>query len=491
VQTEQIIKRSVVGAKWVLGLSLVVVPLSYATNIILGRIGSEMLGLYGVVLIFISVITTFFFLGGNQVLVKFLPGIVEQDRIGFVLTYSVIVLSLGLLLVFALQLNPRLLTYLLKQQAVALQLWSYFLLLVPIILVLQICLATLQARMEITWMTITGKLPAVLTFLGFAVLSFLWREVFRINGASIIGAVFLVSYLAAVILAIYQVYISFVRPVPFRPKFSLPPGFWYFVAVVHLSTLLVFVLDNFDQAVILWSLDIEQLGLYRAALVTGYFVRWIPLTLMQIVFPLLSNLLAGQETFVLQEAYEKIIRYSGIVTGAVALVVVSFARQVLALFGTDYVSAATAMGILAMVYALSSASTVNSSAIVASGHVGWGLLSGVVGSVLQILVSLLLIGQLGLLAAALGKAGNLLCITILNGWFVWHRLKLTVDRRVLWLFLIEFLLTAIALVTAPRGAELLLLRNMLLGAVFCYTLFRLKLVNKQDYQQARRLLFPN
>ena len=83
METEQILKSSVVGARWTLGLSLAVIPLSYGTNIILGRTSPEALGTYGFLTVLISVVATFFMFGGSQVIVKFLPQLESEKRSAF------------------------------------------------------------------------------------------------------------------------------------------------------------------------------------------------------------------------------------------------------------------------------------------------------------------------------------------------------------------------------------------------------------------------
>ncbi|GAG75618.1 unnamed protein product, partial [marine sediment metagenome] len=65
MNTDEIIQKSISGAKWTVILSIVAMPLGYAINIILGQISPEALGIYGLLSIFILSVTTFILFGGS------------------------------------------------------------------------------------------------------------------------------------------------------------------------------------------------------------------------------------------------------------------------------------------------------------------------------------------------------------------------------------------------------------------------------------------
>lgn len=68
-----IIEKSISGIKWTFVLSPLGVIATYGTTVLLGRLGAEVLGIYGVFLIALTLASTFLFYGGSNVVINFLP----------------------------------------------------------------------------------------------------------------------------------------------------------------------------------------------------------------------------------------------------------------------------------------------------------------------------------------------------------------------------------------------------------------------------------
>ena len=82
--------------RWTLWLSLLALPFSYGTNILLARLGPEALGTFGVLNTYIGIVFVFFFLGGCAVPFRFLPALTPDKRSSFLASYSLVIL-IGLL----------------------------------------------------------------------------------------------------------------------------------------------------------------------------------------------------------------------------------------------------------------------------------------------------------------------------------------------------------------------------------------------------------
>ena len=481
METERILKSFVVGAKWTLGLSLVVIPLSYGTNIILGRISPEALGTYGFLAVLSSVVATFFMFGGNQVIVKFLPELESEKKSAFLFSYAVLTFGVAVVLLSLAFLSPAMLAYLTRSE-IDVRFLTYLWVLVPIVLIQQISLAVLQAWMEIKWMSIVRKLTPVLNFLCFLALVLFLRDYFAKHVFLAIIGVVTASNVISLLVAGYQAWTKVIRQIERHLQVFFPQGFWYFAAIVHLSTVVIFILDNFDQAFVANRLDLSELGLYRASLVTAQFVRWIPLVLTQIMLPLFSNLLANREEQYIRVVYARLTRYGTLGTSAVALILILFSRQVLGLFGEMYAAGSSVLIILAGVFVLSSISTVNSSVIVATGRVGWGIVSGLIGSALQILLSLMLVEPMGLDGIAIAKVSNLLCITALNALFVLRVFGLRPERRVMMVLAMDLVAVLLAQWIVPPTLPLIMARNLALLAGFSYLVWRSGAITRDDYR---------
>ncbi len=84
------------------GFSLIA---GYGTNVLLARMGAATLGFYGLLLLIVSLINTFFVLGGSNVIVNFLPKIEGPQKREFLGSYAVLIVAfssccLGVFLLF-------------------------------------------------------------------------------------------------------------------------------------------------------------------------------------------------------------------------------------------------------------------------------------------------------------------------------------------------------------------------------------------------------
>jgi O-antigen/teichoic acid export membrane protein len=334
--------------------------------------------------------------------------------------------------------------------------------------------------MEIKWMSITNRLTPVLNLFFFLALTLFLRGYFAKHVFLAIIAVVIGSNVISLLLGVYQAWTKVIRQIALRVQVFFPPGFWYFATIVHLSTMVIFILDNFDQAFIVSRFDLSALGLYRASLVTAQFVRWMPLVLTQTMLPLFANLLANREEQYIRAAYERVTRYSILATSGVALTLILFSQQILCFFGEAYIAGSSVLAILSSAFILSAVSTVNSSMIVATGRVGWGITSGLIGSAVQIFLSLVLIDRLGLNGIAIAKVSNLLCITTLNALFVLWAFGLKPESKVMMILAMDLVAILLAQWVVPPTLPLVMARNLALLAGFSYLVWRLGAITRAD-----------
>src|SRR5262245_36494345 len=83
-------ERLASGMRWTLWLSLFTAPCGYASSIILARVSPEAIGTYGLLSLYVGVTSVFLFLGGPAVAIKFIPEIVPERRISFLLSYFLV-----------------------------------------------------------------------------------------------------------------------------------------------------------------------------------------------------------------------------------------------------------------------------------------------------------------------------------------------------------------------------------------------------------------
>lgn len=464
MQNREALNSFILGTRWMLMLSVLTLPVSYLNSLLLGRIAPKALGLYGL-LVVLSSITALLMFGGSQTLIKFLPSIPSNQRVSFVLTYGLLACGLVAPLLIAIGIKPPLLSFLVGRPLDPGTV-RYLLPFVPLILLTNLSRTILQARMEIKWMTIAGKLVPIASLAGFSTLFAFRRYVPDEQLGEVILLIFCAAHLVSLLLAAYHIYARFIKVEPFHIALFLPSGFWSFGLMINLSMIVVIILDNFDQALIFSQFEIGQLGIYRASLTTAELIRWVPVLLMRSLLPLFSHLLANNQQDQIKLTYRRMIKYNMLATSAIALIIVLFSHEILSLFGAEYTQAESILVLLAGSFVLSGISTINSSFIVATGRVELGLVSGVIGSLLQIVTSLMLIGPLGMEGAAIGKVLNLGCITVLEVWFVNRIADLKLDRESIGLLGTVLLAVLVSRFTRPESTVFILARNAVFLGVF-------------------------
>lgn len=72
--------RIFVGMRWTVWLSILALPFSFGTNVILARIGPEAIGTFGLLAVYISIVAAFLYLGSDSVIIKFIPELAAERR---------------------------------------------------------------------------------------------------------------------------------------------------------------------------------------------------------------------------------------------------------------------------------------------------------------------------------------------------------------------------------------------------------------------------
>ena len=460
MNTNEIIQKSISGAKWTVILSIVAIPLSYITNILLGRVSSEALGIYGLLNIFILSIITFILFGGDNVIIKNLPEIDKDKKVSFLRSYILIVFLIAIFAIGLIYIYPQILEFIFGQ-ALPLNMLKYLIIFIPIIILYSVFDFTLNGLMEIKTSTIIRNVIICGNFIVFSILFLFCKDFFREHLWAIIWGLSFVFYILLGLLAlfltakkmkvtslkksIYQNYDrrcslvdderevascesswSFRIVSKLKNKFWLPKGFWSFALFVHLSTIVYFASDKMDQLFILNCLSITELGLYYAALQTAKLIRFIPLLVGGVLLPTFSNLLASNEIGLIQRGYQKTVKFNTLMIVPVALLCIFFSQEIMGLFGKEYIEKYSVLVALAFFYSTTSISVVNNSLIIAKGRAGIYFLGGTIKTVFGFIVMLLLFDRLGVLGLAIGKGASLILWQVITTIIVTKSLRMDI-----------------------------------------------------------------
>ncbi len=412
MELNEIKQKSISGAKWSIIFSVISLPLAYGTNIILGRIGPGVLGTYGVIIIFVSMVTTFILFGGETVLVKYLPEVGNPRQMSLIIGYLALSIAIATPFMLGLYFYPQVINFLLQNE-IEPNLLRYLLLLIPVIILQHIVIFSLNGLMEIKLSVLSQR---ILTFGNFCVFSLFFlfsKNFFTSNYQSIIwitySGLLLLTTIAAIFFLIKRLQEIKVK---WELKPYLPKGFWRFALFIHASTLLTFAYDKTDQVFVLNYLSISELGLYLAVLQTAMFIRLTPQILGQVMLPTFSNLLAMHEIKMIQKGYNTVAKYNVLVSVPIALVCIFFSHQILAMFGPKFEGSHKVLVILSFFFGLGTMGQVNASLIMARGKTGLYFLNSSIQIGFQVIATLLLVQNFGSFGVAIAKGGGLLLAEI-------------------------------------------------------------------------------
>lgn len=415
MKIKEIKQKSVSGAKWAVILSIIALPLSYITTILLGRVSEEALGIYALLNVFITFVTTFILLGGSNIIIKYLPELKQENKLRFLKSYLFIVIIVTILAMVSIYIFPEILTFIIGQ-ATSSNVIIYLTFFIPIIVFYSIFDYVLNGLIEIKTSTLIKQLFVLGNFIIILFLFLFYREYFMENSFFIILGLFLIFYSFMGIMSFYfclkammkkDSLKSFHRDNSFLnfpiPKFYFPKGFWKFLIFVHLSTILVFAYDKVDQLFLIANLNISELGFYYAALQTAMLIRYVPTAIGGILLPTFSNMIASKDDAIIPKYYYYIVKYNTLMTVFAALVCIFFSKEILSIFGSSYVDGYLIVVILGTFFLVSSIGTVSPSIIIAKGSVKLYFINSFIQIFFQIVFMIFLFSKIGIIGLAISK----------------------------------------------------------------------------------------
>lgn len=434
--------KSISGFRWTTVISGSALLCGYLTNILLGRVSPETLGVYGLVVISTSIVLTFLVFGGGNVLTSYLPGLVVEYKAVFLRSYSLIVFVFAAVMLLLLAFFPVPITWLYRNMPPQ-QVLYYIVLLAPIMIVIALTTATLKAELHITAAVLIENGYRLGLFLLVLLVVVFFPSVLAGNYQIFVPGLVLASYMLAMLFGLSRLskLLGGLRSLLVaKPGFWLPSGFWGFVVPFHIGTIFFFFNEHGDQLLVAALLDVSSIGLYRAALVTAAFVKIIPSMIASVSYQLMCNLFAHRAEATLRRVYMTNVIGSLMVSGLVGSIIIVLSMPLLVLFGGTYVSASqTTLKVMAIGWALAfPIDSLSAAALTTWRHtkavaIIFGCAAG-----LYFLLGWVLIPILGLLGAALAVALNRLLLAVIMTLAMIRLTPLRLSRSVYGMILIEF-----------------------------------------------------
>ena len=399
---EALMRRIDRGVRVTFLLSVLAMPVSYLAQIVLARGSQDAVGIYGGILLWAGFVQSFFYLGGNAVLIKFLPEISPDRRFPFLISYSGMILGFTLLGVLLFTLVPYLSNTVLGH-AMGNFLFALLLVIALVNIYQQIILSSLKACLELvkaqilTRVTTIGYLLAFSTFLIFA------KPWFLKHLLILIAAVHIVVVLVPLLLGMYFLKRN-LRPDWGSLRWHLPRGFWRFTLMTQISSVVNFFSSRFDQILVLIYASISGLGIYFVMAQLAAAIQLISGFFLESMLPALINILAQAGRDAARSAYYRGARLNQVIVTSTALMLLCFHSVILSTFGAQYPAHWQVLVVLVLFSGINSLGTLNAYLLTGTGKVD-----------LVVICQALQVGTFVVLFQILGGKNSLLSLALAQG----------------------------------------------------------------------------
>lgn len=488
-QREEILKRTFNGAKWMLYLSASALVAGFCTNVLLGRLGPETLGFYSLLMLIVSMIQTFFVFGAANVLVQYIPNLTPGLRPKFILTYSIIVFTVGFLFLGICLAFPAVMQFVFRQE-LHIPIGMYMAILVPLLLAQVLVWATLQADLQGSVFALSQNSVSWFYFANIGLLLACGFLNPTSNSTSYIFGAVVLSNVFALAIGAFYLRREYFRIGNISDGWFLPQGFWRFTLALHFGTLFNFIISNAAPVFILRELGLRELGYFRAASVFAGFVSWIPSVFDKSFYPSFTNLVSkGLPT---DEVYSRFSRLNAMSSGLVALVILLFTRELLSVFGKEFGEGAYfLLTMLSAGYVISTPFImINFALITAHMKTPHTMIVYALGAGAGILLYSTLVPQFGLHGIAVAFIALQVLMFLLSWALTWHYTRSPFPGRA---FLITLCVVCVGLVGARFFGSVSITNVTIklgLAGMFFTMLLVTKLVTKNEVTEMLAVVLP-
>jgi O-antigen/teichoic acid export membrane protein len=337
-------RRAVLGVRAALILNVLALPLSFVTNMILGRISPEALGAYGAIQLFVGSSFTFLVFGGANVFTRFVPAIEPPARLAFFRAYGAVVAIVFAVVVAATLAVPGAAEAVLRPLGAPPPA-------IPIALLAASAVAAmtgwyLYADEESTSAVAVEKLIVLGFFVTALVALTSAGDALRRGDTSFLWRGALVVYVVAAAVALIRL-TSTSGFAMRRRGWLLPEGFWSVATYTHVDTLVTYVYVALAPSVIVLWVDLRTLGFLHAALRYTVLLAGFPVAVMAVLGPELRRLVAAGDRDEASRQASFSVQVAMLVLGPIVLGLIAFAEPAMAVFGPGFSAQADVLRLVA------------------------------------------------------------------------------------------------------------------------------------------------
>jgi O-antigen/teichoic acid export membrane protein len=358
--------RIVSGMRWTLWLSILAAPFSYGTTVLLARAGPQVLGTYGLLIVYIGLMTSWFYLGGDAVTIKFVPELTTGQRAPFLTSYLLILLASLIPWLAVARLWPHSLHYLFGDQDSS---FSFVVLcLSPIYLCFALVVAALKAELEMRWAQVMTRTSTIGTFLIYLGLFMGFRRLLVAHSAGVIWGVYLTLTALAFIVGFQRLRRLWQWKFQWRPLcIALPQDFWRFTLATQAVSGLGFLLQRLDLILVLNFGGLAVLGKYVAIISLAGLIQVGVGFFLDTLLPSLTNLLASRNYTAASQVYSMNLRTLFLVTMVGASGLIFMVGPIIMLLGSKYTTLSSLFVVGVLLYGLAAPGAIGGTLLTSLG----------------------------------------------------------------------------------------------------------------------------
>jgi O-antigen/teichoic acid export membrane protein len=285
-------RRIVAGMRWTVWLAVLGAPFSVVTSTLLARTGPEALGTFGLLTVYIGVVTAFLYFGGDAVAIQFLPKLSPQDRRPFLLSYLAVISLWVLPWLAAAALGPQHLRWLLGAGGSA-SFHALILWLSPIYILYCVVAACFKGLLHIPAAQALARGVPIAFCILYALLFAAWRPWVLARYTELIWGLYLGLVGLSTALGVFLLRRSGLATAPDRLRFFLPAGFWRYALSTQALGMLTFFILRLDYLLVLNFGGLPILGRYVALYTVAAAILVLTNLFRDTLLPSLTNLIAS------------------------------------------------------------------------------------------------------------------------------------------------------------------------------------------------------
>ena len=358
------------GMRWTLWLAAAGVPFSYATRVLLARLGPECLAIYGLLLVYVGFVSGFLFLGGNAVAIRYMPTLAPARRADFLRSYALVIGAAWLPWVVVTGLDPGAMGWLFGGQGRGFEM--AMMALAPLPILFSLLLAALKGVLDLAWAQALYRGVTVGMLAGILLLYLTARSWLAAHAAGMIWGLYLGLMAAGCAAALVRWRRLAGPSTPgaghARPRWCLPPGFWGYGLGLQGSSMLGFFATQIDVLLVLHLGGLKRLGSYVAIMTLAALATNTLKLLLDAFIAALTHGVARDDAALTGDLFDACSRLLLPLILVLGGALTCLAAPLLAVYGPRYAGLQTALRWLGPCAALDGLNCLLGSALGALGH---------------------------------------------------------------------------------------------------------------------------